>query len=354
MTKTGTRAQVTPGLLSIRPDWLARGVEPAVEPDLAVIDPHHHLWDPPGARYFFDELLADLDCGHRVEATVYVNAYTMYRATGPDALKPVGETEFAAGMAARSESGGYGPSHICAAIVAYVDFALGADFAPVIEAHRVAAGGRLRGFRGRTAWHADPEIHKWGTASDILSRPATRAAVATIARAGLVFDAFVHQTQLDDLYDLARAFPDMPVVIDHAGGPIACGPYQARRDELFGPWRDGVRRLAELPNTRMKISGFGMRFNGHDYHLGDGPPSSDRLATDWRPYVETCIEAFGADRAMFGSNFPVDKAMFGYGAMWNAFKKLTAGAGAGERDALLRGTAARVYGISPGAGSYAA
>lgn len=348
MSGGGTRSHVTPGLIAIRPDWLAREVEAAVEPDLPVIDPHHHLWDPPGARYLFDELRADLDCGHRVDATVYVNAYTMYRAKGPDALRPVGETEFAAGVAAMSESGAYGATAVCAGIVAYVDFALGAAVAPVIEAHRVAAGGRLRGFRGRTAWHPDPEIHKWGTDPDILARPETRAAVAAIARAGLVFDAFVHQNQLQELVQLCRAFPEMPVVIDHAGGPIGCGPYKARRAEMFAAWRDGIRALAELPNTHIKLSGFGMRFNGWDYHLDERPPSSDRLAEDWRPEVEACIEAFGPGRAMFASNFPVDKAMFGYATMWNAFKKLTRGMGAGERTALLSATAARVYAIAPG------
>jgi len=330
----------------VRPDWLALRVEEAIEPDLPIIDPHHHLWDPPGQRYLFDDLMGDIRDGHNVRATVFVQCRAMYRASGPEDLRPLGETQFAAGVAAQSESGLYGEARACAGIVGFIDFSLGDGIAPLLEAHARVAGGRLCGVRGSSAWHADPAIHKLPTPEGVLREERTRKAVARLRGTGLPLDVWAFQDQLSDVIDLCAAFPDLAVIVDHAGGPLAIGPYEGRRDAAFAAWERDVRRLGALPNTFMKIGGLGMRTLGHDFHDGPAPPSSDTLATAWRPYVETCVEAFGPRRCMFESNFPVDKPITRYRVLWNAYKKMCAGCSSDERKQLFFGTAARVYGLA--------
>lgn len=331
--------------LDIRPDWLARVVEPIVEPDLPIIDAHHHLWDAPGRRYLFDEYLADLASGHRIVATVFVQCHSMYRAFGPPELRPVGETEFMAGMAAQSESGNYGPTRMCAAIVGSLDPSLGEDVEPVLEAHIRAGGGRFRGIRLRTSWDASEEVHKLPTPAGVLRDPRTQAAIARIGKAGLSLDIWCFHTQLDEVLATCRAHPEMTMVIDHIGGPIGIGPYRGRREEIFATWQASMREIARLPNTVLKIGGLGMRFTGFDFHLQPDPPTSDRLVEVTRPYVDTCIEMFGPSRCILESNFPVDKAMFSYPVMWNAFKKIASRYSASDKRDLLGGTAARVYRI---------
>jgi predicted TIM-barrel fold metal-dependent hydrolase len=104
-----------------------------------------------------------------------------------------------------------------------------------------------------------------------------------------------------------------------------------------------MRSLSACPNVVVKLGGMAMRINGWDFHTKAEPPSSEELATAWKPYVETCIEAFGANRCMFESNFPVDKGSYGYQAFWNACKILAKGASAAEKADLFSGTAARFY-----------
>ena len=149
----------------------------------------------------------------------------------------------------------------------------------------------------------------------------------------------MYHTQLGELIDLARAFPATPIVLDHVGGAIGLGPYAARRDEVFAEWSGRIRSLAACPNVHIKVGGLGMRMFGFTHHLGELPPSSEELAAAWRPYVETCIAAFGAERAMFESNFPVEQGRCSYHVLWNAFKRIAAGCSAAEKAALFAGTA---------------
>lgn len=138
---------------AIRPEWLAARTEAALDSDLTVIDAHHHLYDRPGVKYLFEDMLGDLSCGHNVRATVFVQARAMYRADGPAALRPVGETEFVNGVAAMSASGIYGQARLCAGIVGFADLLAGDAVRPVLERHIAAAGGpasqggRFRGDR---------------------------------------------------------------------------------------------------------------------------------------------------------------------------------------------------------------
>lgn len=338
-------ADTRPLHIPVRPDWLALHSEPALEPDREVVDAHHHLWDRPGSRYLLPELLADAVDGHRVVQTVFVQSRSMYRAGGPEALRPVGEVEFANGAAAMSASGFYGPARACAAIVGCADLSLGDAVSPVLDALASAGNGRLRGIRFPVAFHPDEAVRSTPAVSPpgLMASAAFRAAASAVARAGLSLDVWAYHTQLPEVATLAAALPDLTVVVDHCGGPIGVGPYEGRREAAFAEWSDAMAALAERPNVVVKLGGLAMRVGGFDFDQRPRPPSSDDLATAWRPTVETCIALFGPDRCMFESNFPVDKGMVGYRVLWNGFKRLAAGLSEDEKRALFAGTARRVY-----------
>ena len=332
--------------LPVRPDWLDRRREEIIEPDLPIVDPHHHLVErPETGRYLLPELLADTSDGHNITATVYLEWLSMYRAQGPVELRPVGEVEFANGVAAMAASGTYSSTQICAGIVGYADLTLGAPVEKVLQAMIQAGGGRFRGIRFITASH--PEQAAWGSAvirpEGLLMNPKLREGFARLAPLGLSFDAWMYHTQLSELVDLARAFPGTQIVLDHVGGAIGLGPYAGKRDEVFVTWSRQIHELATCPNVHIKLGGLGMRMFGFTHHLGELPPSSGELAAAWRPYIETCIAAFGPERAMFESNFPVDKGSCSYRVLWNAFKRIAAGCSATERAALFAGTATKLY-----------
>ena len=333
--------------LAVRQDWLDRRREAALEPELPIVDPHHHLIDrPESGRYLLPDLLADIEGGgHKIVATVYLEWLSMYRADGPAELRPVGEVEFANGAAAMSASGGYGLPRVCAGIVGHADLALGARVAKVLETMIVSGGGRFRGIRFIAS--SDPDQALWGATAvrpeGLLRDSKVREGFAQLAPLGLSFDAWIYHPQLPDLMDLARAFPGTAIVLNHVGGPIGLGRYNGRRDAVFADWSARIRELAACPNVSVKLGGLGMKMFGFDFHNGELPPGSEQLATAWRPYVETCIEAFGPARAMFESNFPVDKGSYGYGVFWNACKRLAQGASAGEKADLFRGAASRFY-----------
>ena len=333
--------------LPVRPEWLDRWHEEVLEPDLPIVDPHHHLWDRPGWRYLLDELLDDLTRGHRIVATVFVQCRAMHRAAGPEELRPVGETEFVNGVAAMSASGIYGPTRICAGIVGHADLRLGDRVQDVLEAHRQAGGGRFRGIRHIAAWDADPVTLNPGNPAppELLADPAFRAGFARLAPLDLSFDAWLFHPQIPELTDLARAYPHTAIVLNHVGGPLGIGTYAGKRNEVFAAWRAAIRDLADCPNVAVKVGGLGMRINGFGFERAPDPPSSEALAAAWRPYVETCIEAFGASRCMFESNFPVDKGSYPYAAYWNACKRLTRGARPEEKASLFSKTVARFYRI---------
>ena len=344
MSLTGDGSARPAHYLAVRPDWLARRTEPVLEPDLRIVDAHHHLWERDGWRYMADDLLGDLRSGHNVVATVFMQAQTRYHRDGPRELRPVGETAFAARVAADSE-GREGVPRLCAAIVGHADLTLGARVRPVLEAHVEAGGGRFRGIRHLTVWDADRSLLNPLSAGppSLLCDAAYREGVAQLAPLGLSYDAWLFQPQLPELLALARLFPELTIILNHVGGPLGAGAYQGRREAIFPAWDRAIRRLAACPNVVVKLGGLGMRINGFGFEAAPDPPSSEDLAEAWRPYIETCVEAFGAARCMFESNFPVDKGSYGYRVCWNAFKRLTRGASDGERAALFAGTAERVY-----------
>ncbi len=328
---------------SVRPDWLALTYEEALDPELPIIDAHHHLWGTPGDRYFVDEMLGDIAGGHNIVASVFVEGETAQYENGPIELRPVGETEMAADQAVMAVE--RGEAKIATAIVARADLTLGAAVGSVLDAHISAGAGRFRGIRHSTPWHADPSAHGSTrfTPAGLLYDPVFRQGLAELADRNLVFDTWMYHTQLGDLVDLAHAMPELNIVMNHTGGPLGIGPYVGRRDEVFSDWKHWMCRLAACPNVTMKLGGLGMRMAGFGFATMQKPPTSEFLARTWQPYIETCIEQFGAERCMFESNFPVDKGSMPYTILWNTFKRLAKQCDPQERHSLFFSTANRVY-----------
>ena len=327
-------------------DWLAATTEAILDPGQRITDPHHHLWDRDGWRYLLDEMLADIRTGHDVRATVLVqSSRSMLRADGPVELRAVGETEFAAGVAAMCESGVYGDTRVCAGIVAQADLTLGAAVRPVLEAHGRAGGGRFRGIRHGACWDADPALLNpaYSPPRGLLESASFQAGLRVLGEMGLSFDAWLYFHQLPELVRLARAFPAVPIVLNHCGGILGIGRYAGMRDEVRAQWLAAMRELAACQNVMVKLGGLGMRLPGFGLERGAVAPGSALLAQTWRPWMETIIELFGPARCMFESNFPVDRGGFSYAVGWNAFKRLAAGASTEEKDDLFWRSANRFY-----------
>jgi L-fuconolactonase len=327
-----------------RQAWLDQVREEILEPDLPICDPHHHLWDNAQSRYLLDELLADIRSGHNVVSTVFVECAAMYRADGPEALRPVGETEFVNGIAAICASGRYGELRACAAIIGFADLLLGARVGEVLDLHR-ARSDRFRGIRHAAGWDADDRVRNSHTnpPRGLLRLPEFRAGVRELAARGMVFEAWLYHPQIAELSDLARAFPDLTIVFDHFGGPLGIGPYEGRREEIFETWRRDVAELARCPNVHAKLGGLVMPINGFEFHKRERPATSDEIVAATGRYYRHAIDCFGAERCMFESNFPVDKQSCSYPVLWNAFKKMVSDASSHEKRQLFHDTACRVY-----------
>ena len=338
--------------------------EAILEPDLPIVDPHHHSWDlrpllpafpeprhsfietiGRSAYYTFDGLLDDLQTGHRVVATVFMECGAFYRAGAEDGLKPVGEVEFVNGVAAQSASGLYGELRACAGIVGHVDLTMGRGAKQALEALVRAAPERFRGIRHSGAWDADPDVlgPPFHAPPELYASDAFRAGFAELAPLGLSFDAWVLEPQLGEVLDLARAFPETTIILDHCGTPLGSGSYAGKLGERFETWRASIRALGECPNVHVKLGGLAMSFCAMPEEGPEAGHSSEHLAQLWKPYIDTCVEVFGPHRAMFESNFPVDRWGASYAVLWNAFKRLASAASAEEKKALFAGTAARVY-----------
>ena len=330
----------------VRPDWLARLREDILDPDQPIIDPHHHLWVARPDRYLLEDLVGDVRTGHNVLSTVFIQCGSAYRKDGPDELRPVGETAFVSAIAAESETGAYGAFRACPGIVGHADCLLGDRIDPVLEAHIQAGGGRFKGIRHSGTYDAGIAPTAPPGAPPGLYRDASfQLGFSRLHRLGLTFEAWLYHPQLGDLVDLLRAHPAQKVVLNHFGGPLGVGPYEGKRPEVFAIWSARIKELAQFPNLHMKLGGLAMNVNGFGYHHQVLPASSGEMAYAWRPYVETAIEAFGVDRCMFESNFPVDKGMCSYPVLWNAFKRIAAACSADEKAALFHGTAARFYSL---------
>ena len=322
--------------------WLARVEEPILEPDLPIVDAHHHLWIRDSAPYLLREFAADLASGHRVIASVFAECHSMYRTSGPEALRSVGEMEFIAGIAAMSDAGAFAAKGACRAAVGAVDLTLGVAVEPVLDALTAASGGRFRGVRASVCWDPSDALHRAAPRAGFLGETAVRAAIAVLARRRLSLDCWLYHPQIPELTAVADAFPDLVVILNHTGTPILGGPYRDRLDDVKTTWLAAMTDLARRPNVYVKLGALPAKFGGENKARGL-PPSSQDVADAWRPWLAPCIEFFGAQRCFFESNFPVHKNWVSYPVLWNAFKRVAAGASAAEKAALFAGTATRAY-----------
>lgn len=330
---------------ALRPAWLALHHEEVIDPELPIVDAHHHLWETPGFAYACGELLADARSGHNVRTTVFVDCGSHYRELGPEALRPVGETEFVVAQTAGQREG---KARLCAGIVGWADLRLGTGVQQVLEQHIEAGQGCFRGVRSRATWHADPVLNPAvgsanGGQPGLLLEPPVQQAAKLLGQLDLSLDVWVFHTQLQDVARLATACPQTRLVLNHCGGPIGVGPFQGRRGEVLRDWHADMRTLAAHDNIVVKLGGLAMPRMGFGFHEAAIPVGSVVMATAWAPYIEACVAAFGVERCMFESNFPVDKVSCSYVAVWNAFKHVTQACSAAEKTALFSETATRVY-----------
>jgi predicted TIM-barrel fold metal-dependent hydrolase len=330
-------------MAAARQEWLKLTVETPLDPGLPICDPHHHLWERPEERFLVEELLEDVHSGHNIVSTVFIECREMWRKGGPQEMRPIGETEFVEGIV--GPRGKHGDTAVAAGIVGFAALTLGAAVAPVIEGHLAASPKRFRGIRHSCTWDESPAVKTAtpGIPPGLMLDSKFRAGLACLKSYGLSFDAWLYHPQLPELASLARAVPDVPMILNHVGGLLGVGPYAGRRDEVFRVWKRGIAEVASCPNVVVKLGGLGMLRCGFDWHIRAAPPTSMELVEATAPYYLFCIEQFGPNRCMFESNFPVDKVSFSYGVLWNSFKRMTENFSAEERAALFHDTAARVY-----------
>jgi predicted TIM-barrel fold metal-dependent hydrolase len=245
--------------------------EEVLEPDLPICDPHHHLWDYPASRYLLPELLADVESGHKVESTVFVECGAFYQEGAPKGFEFVGETEFVNGAAAMAASGRYGPVKACEGIAGRADLTMGAAVEAVLERHVRAANGRFRSIRHAGAYDPGEGIRKSHTdpPPGLYGHDDFREGFARLSRLGLSFEAWQYHPQLPEVTDLARSFPETLILLNHVGGPLGIGPYEGKRDEVFGAWRRDIQELAKEPNVWVKVGGLGMAISGFGFHKRD-------------------------------------------------------------------------------------
>ena len=335
--------------MSKHDEWLAQIQETTLEPNLPIIDPHHHLWhfktSNSDHRYLLEDLLVDTNSGHNIVSTVFVECSAMWRADGLEEMKVVGETEFANGIAAMSASGIYGDTKVAAGIVGTANLTLGANVGTVLDEHIRLGGGRFRGIRYIATNDPNSEIRNGynNPSPKLYLESKFREGFAELNKRELTFEGWCFHHQIPYLTNLARSFPNIIIILDHFGGPIGIGPYASKRAEVFEIWKNNISELAECENVVAKLGGINMKINGFGWHKNSRPPSSKELFKATQSYYEHTLDCFGVDRCLFESNFPVDKISCSYNTLWNSFKRLTKNFSSDEKAKLYHDNAARVY-----------
>jgi len=320
--------------------------EPILDPAMPIIDTLHHLFDRGPLRFMLEDYLACASLGHNIIGSVYVETQAMMRADGPRALRPLGEIEFATGVAAMAASGVYGSCRVAAGIVGYADMTLGDDIAPLLDRAMAMAPERFQGVRQIALAHPDPNVLRFLTnrpPADLLKHPALPHALRQLGLRGLSFEATVLHHQMPELAGVVARNDGTSFVLSHMGLATAPGTGPQARAEVFDIWRDNLRGLARQPNIVCKIGGLGTSYWGFGFNTRPGPVTSEELAETWKPYIETAIEAFGPDRCMMESDYPNDGRSCGFVPLWNAYKRVVGSHSAAEQAALFHGTARRFY-----------
>lgn len=324
--------------------------EPIVDPDIAIVDAHHHLFHNANVTYAASDYAEDARAGHRIVASVYVDAHTYYRTSGPEVLRPLGEVEFANGVGAMADGGAFGGLRICAAIVGHADLRLGSQVGWLLDRAMAAAPDRFRGIRQVTMDYPDDTPYRFFMSGlppfGVLEHPDFHDGFAELAARDLVFDAAAFHVRVPELAKLADAWPNTRIVLNNMGIAMALDADEARQREVFEEWRANLVDIARRDNVVCKVGGLGMPFWGFGLHEREGAIGSEELSRHWQPWVDVALEAFGADRCMAGSNYPPDSRSAGFVPLWNALKRTVAGCSADEKADLFSRTAARTYRIA--------
>lgn len=329
--------------------WHAsRNREIAIEPDMPIIDPHLHIFGSNKDTHFYrlEDYTQDLAGGHRVLKTVYIEAYRSgWRTSGPDHLRSVGEVEMIVAQTEQALVAPFGNCEFAAGIVANVDFTKGAWVSETLEAHTIAAKGRLRGVRQVAAYDDGlvGSFIKELPPERLMQDQAFQEGLSKLNGLGLSFDVWIYHHQLLELISLVDKFPEINFVLNHLGGLIGIDTFRVNRADTLAIWKLHLQYLAERPNVFIKVGGMGMPVFGFGFEHQVHPATSQQMAAAWRPLIETCISVFGTNRCMFESNFPVDRQSAGYTEVWNAFKAVTKGMTPTERRQLFFETASQVY-----------
>jgi L-fuconolactonase len=321
--------------------------EPILDPDLPIIDAHHHLFDLPNNRYMVDDFLADVNAGHRILASIYCETQAFSRTDGPEWMRPIGEVEFANGVGAMTATGSYGACQVCAGIIGHANLTFGSKIAELLDRCLEAAPDRFRGVRHVTIDYPDDRPFKYVMTykppAGVMDTEGFPLGLAEVEKRGLTFDAGIFDPSLPKLAAMVDRFPGLTFVLNHMGIAVGVDMDAGEKAEVFGRWSAGLKELAKRPNVFCKVGGLGMPNWGFGFELRENPVGYLEMADAWRPYVETAIEAFGADRCMMESNFPPDGRSGGYVPVWNAYKHILRAYSADEKTALFHRTAARVY-----------
>ena len=337
--------------LPVRQEWLNQHIEDPISPNIPIIDPHHHLWDVGFGRYYIEELLEDINSsGHNILSTVYIMSSSntkIYSKDGLEEFKPLTEIEFATSEGKRADLIPNNKVKVNASIVGSVDLTYGNKLKPVLEKAVNISEGRLKGIRMLLASHTDPRISSGAVKSDLglMLHPNFIDGAKCIQDANLSLDFWIYHTQLNEMEKIARALPDLTIILNHIGGPIHLGEYEGKQAATHREWRSAMMRLSRIPNINVKLGGLGMAVNGAKFHNSKFPPNSVQLSDVWKPWIYETINMFGFDRCMFESNFPVDKGSCSYGALWNAFKILAKDMSDDEINKLFSKNAAKIYKI---------
>jgi len=326
--------------------WLALHNESALDPDRPIIDPHHHLWRRNGSNYLLDDLWQDTQTGHRIEKTVFIECHAEYRKEGAEHLKPLGETEFVAAQAEKSEQNNQRAT--IAGIVGHVDLRLAAKIEPILKAHIELGGGRFRGIRHAGAHATHPEgMTIIGRAPEgLYEDEGYRTGLRLLGEMGMSFDTWHYHYQNTSFINLAEACPGTTMILDHFGTPLGVGAFANKRQTIFTTWQRDIEAIAKCSNVIAKLGGLAMPDNGFGWSERASPPSSDEFADLQSPYYTHTIDCFGSERCMMESNFPVDKLSISYGVLYNGLKKIAGTYGDAEQHQLFYGTADKIYKLS--------
>jgi predicted TIM-barrel fold metal-dependent hydrolase len=338
---SAVEANDPPYVYPARKEWLGRVSEAPLDPEVPVVDAHHHFSDRRQYLYMLHELMEDVGSGHRVLATVFLEG-RMCECGTDEATRGVAETGVAMALGALAEA--RGQHGIAAAIVGIAELSQGTKVGEVLRAHIAAGAGRFRGVRQIAPWDPSPVLSPPGLNIDpeLLSNKTFREGFGQLAPLNLSFDAWLYYPQYDRLRALGEAFPNTQIILNFPI-PLGAGGYALGSASDAERWKAAVRSVAQCPNIAVKLGGFGMGIAGLRFGERPNPPTSTQLAAAMKPYFEVTVEAFGADRCLIGSNFPVDKGSFSYTVFWNACKLLLRSLPIEQRSAILSENALRYY-----------